>query len=274
MAGRPWPPPARGSPARRPGQVPKESRGPTYGTLRSQRMHGAVCAENAWLRGRGCEPNILPRPPGSDLSGRLRTVPATDGPRNHPTGRPNWPVPECTVSKQPHSARFSVHACEQEPAVQSGRRGTGRREMTDETRVPSEGEALVQYLRDAAIEARRIGGESIFLDEYVERVKATPTIASSAAPRRPAPHPVAPVAVVPVGLVGRWSGGGSDVVVGEAEADHAADPATGGRGLQHLLGRIGHVAGGVEARYRGGPGFVRLDEVPEPVRVLRGLETE
>jgi serine protein kinase len=52
--------------------------------------------------------------------------------------------------------------------------------MTDEPRVPSEGEALVRNLRDAAIEARRISGETIFLDEYVERVKRTPTIAASA----------------------------------------------------------------------------------------------
>ena len=89
-----------------------------------------------------------------------------------------------------------------------------------------------------------------------------------------APHLVAAVAVIPVGLVGRWSGGGLDVVVGEAEADHRADPAAVGRSLQHLLARVGHVAGGVEARYRRRPGRVRLDEVPEPGRVRRRSEAE
>ena len=58
------------------------------------------------------------------------------------------------------------------------------------------------------------------------------------------------------------------------EADHGADPAAVGGGLQHLLARIGHVAGRVEARYRRRPGRVRLHEVPEPGRVCRGSEAE
>ena len=39
-----------------------------------------------------------------------------------------------------------------------------------------------------------------------------------------APDLLAAVAMIPVGLVGRWSGRGSDVVVGEAEADHRRRP--------------------------------------------------
>ena len=53
-----------------------------------------------------------------------------------------------------------------------------------------------------------------------------------------------------------------------------ADPAAVGGGLQHLLARVGHVAGGVEARHRRRPGRVGLDEVAEPGRVRRRLETE
>ena len=89
-----------------------------------------------------------------------------------------------------------------------------------------------------------------------------------------APHLVAPVAMIPVGLVGRWSGCGSDVVVGETEADHGADPAAMRGRLQHLLARVGHVASGVEARYCRFPGRVRLHEVSEPARVGHWLQAE
>jgi serine protein kinase len=51
--------------------------------------------------------------------------------------------------------------------------------MSDETSRPTEGEALVKGLRDAALEARRVGSETLYLDEYVERVRARPTIAAS-----------------------------------------------------------------------------------------------
>ncbi len=80
--------------------------------------------------------------------------------------------------------------------------------------------------------------------------------------------------MIPVGLVGRWAGCGPEVVVGEAEADHGADPAAVGGGLQHLLARIGHIAGRVEARYHRCPGGVGLHEVAESGRVCRRSEPE
>jgi hypothetical protein len=52
--------------------------------------------------------------------------------------------------------------------------------MSDDEARRTEGEALVRNLRDAALEARRIGSETLYLDEYVERVRATPTIAAPA----------------------------------------------------------------------------------------------
>ena len=73
-----------------------------------------------------------------------------------------------------------------------------------------------------------------------------------------APQLLAAVAVIPVGLVGRRSRRGPDVIVGQAEADHRPDPAAVGGGLQHLLARVGHVAGGVDAGYRRCPGRVDL----------------
>ena len=118
----------------------------------------------------------------------------------------------------------------------------------------------VAALAGADVECAAGGEAADLVDERAVRVAA--------------PHLVAPVAVIPVGLVGRWSGGGSDVVVGETEADHGADPAAVGGGLQHLLARIGHVAGRVEARYGRCPGRVGLHEVSEPGRVRRWLETE
>ena len=115
----------------------------------------------------------------------------------------------------------------------------------------------VAALAGADVEGAARGEAADLLDECAVRV--------------PAPHLVAPVSMIPVGLVGRWSGCGSDVVVGETEADHGADPAAVGGGLQHLLARIGHVAGRVEARYGRRPGRVRLHEVSEPGRVRRWL---
>ena len=82
-----------------------------------------------------------------------------------------------------------------------------------------------------------------------------------------APDLLAAVAMIPVGLVGGWSGRGSDVVVGETEADHRPDPAAGGGGGQHLLTRIGHVASGVEPWHVRGTGRVGLDEISQPARV-------
>jgi DNA-binding XRE family transcriptional regulator/quercetin dioxygenase-like cupin family protein len=88
------------------------------------------------------------------------------------------------------------------------------------------------------------------------------------------PHAFAPVTVIPVRLVGRWSGSGFDVVVGETEADHGADPAAVGGGLQHLLARISHVAGRIDARYCRCAGCVGLHEVPEPGWVSGWSEAE
>src|SRR5919198_596198 len=50
-----------------------------------------------------------------------------------------------------------------------------------------------------------------------------------------APHRrVAPVAVVPVGLIARRTGACAHVVVGEAERDHGADAAAVRGGVEHL----------------------------------------
>ncbi len=89
-----------------------------------------------------------------------------------------------------------------------------------------------------------------------------------------APGRLPVVAMVPVGLVGRWPGRGVQVVAGETEADHPADPAAGGRGEQHLLARVGDVAGGVEPGNRGLAGRGGLDHVAEPGRVRRRCEAE
>ena len=80
--------------------------------------------------------------------------------------------------------------------------------------------------------------------------------------------------MIPIGLVGRRSSRGLDVFVGEAEADHAADPAAVRRRLQHLLARIGEVAGRIEPRYRRLTVLIGLDEIPEPGRMRSRLEAE
>ena len=89
-----------------------------------------------------------------------------------------------------------------------------------------------------------------------------------------APHPLAAVAVVPVGLVRRGPAGGPHVLLGEVEADPGAHPAPIGSRLEHLVARIGDVARGVQPLHRGGSVGIGLHALAEAAGVRRGSEPE
>ena len=80
--------------------------------------------------------------------------------------------------------------------------------------------------------------------------------------------------MVPVLLVGGWSGRGVQILLREAEADHGAHPTAGCSSLQHLLTLVSDVARGVEARNRRRAGCVCLHEVSDPARVRRRSEAK
>ena len=232
----------------------RRRRGRTAGCARACR------SARASARGRGSTTSSVP--PGATASSRLRT-PRSSGVRGIDAYCADTRSNAAGSNASSALASAWWHSIVRpRRSASAATRSSARCEMSlAVTLQPCSASQTASPPSPAPTSRARPGGEAADLvDERAVRVAA--------------PHLVAAVAVIPVGLVGRRSGGGLDVLVGEAEADHAADPAAVGGGLQHLLARVGHVAGRVEPRHRRRAGRVGLDEVAEPGRVRRRLETE